>query len=124
MFPRKKRQFKHERRRIGKLRSLQNSVVRAPHFSDYCAHIFLLRLDDEESTTVGGDGNLYDQIFISTHTTYEFGAAKAEYGETIGVIPFDMAPPYDTMNHNTLKVTMSDHRPIRARFRIDQPDDD
>ncbi len=79
---------------------------------------------DEESTTVGKDKNLYDQIFISTHTVHEFGNAKAKYGETIGVVPFDMVSPYDTMPHDPLKRMMSDHRPIWAKFRIDLEDDD
>ena len=79
---------------------------------------------DEESTTAGRDSTLYDQIFISTNTTYEFGDDEAKYGETIGVVPFDMVAPYDTLVHHRLRVIMSDHRPIWARFRIDQPDDD
>ncbi|MEE9170266.1 MAG: endonuclease/exonuclease/phosphatase family protein [bacterium] len=79
---------------------------------------------DEESTTVAQAKALYDQILIDIDTEYEFGQAPAEYGKTIGVVPFDMTLPYEDMSHNSLKVAMSDHRPIWAKFRIDFEDDD
>lgn len=79
---------------------------------------------DSQSTTVAGGRNLYDQIFITSSTSYEFGNTPAEYGVSIGVVPFDMWAPWNGLHHNTLKVSMSDHRPIWARFRIDLEDDD
>ncbi len=80
--------------------------------------------EDSQSTTVGSANNLYDQILISKSVEHEFGADKAMYGQSIGVLPFDMVAPYNNMHTNSIKVRMSDHRPIYARFRIDQPDDD
>lgn len=43
---------------------------------------------------------------------------------TIGVVIFDMAAPFNEMQHSQIRKVMSDHRPIWAKFRIDQPDDD
>lgn len=79
---------------------------------------------DEQSTTVGKQKNLYDQIIITKNTEHEFGTEPAVYEQTIGVIPFDMLSGFDSISHDSLRRIMSDHRPIWARFRIDLKDDD
>lgn len=80
---------------------------------------------DEKSTTIAGSRDLYDQIIISRGAYREFGRAKPEFNIHAGIIAFDRLPPYNAMkDHNEIKYTISDHRPIWARFQIDLDDDD
>lgn len=79
---------------------------------------------DSQSTTVAASKNLYDQIWISSGAFREFETDPAVFGESVGIIPFDMESPWVDMNHGEIKGAISDHRPIWARFWIDMEDDD
>jgi hypothetical protein len=79
---------------------------------------------DEWSTTIADSRNLYDQFIITAGAYAEFETDDPVIGTHVGVIPFDRDPPYDGQDHNVVKYTVSDHRPIWARFRIDLGDDD
>lgn len=79
---------------------------------------------DAESTTVAQSKNLYDQFIIAEGSFREFGTDSPLLGEHVGIIPFDAEEPFSLMDHNGVKYSVSDHRPIWARFRIDDGDDD
>ncbi|MBU1700037.1 MAG: hypothetical protein KJ970_03300 [Candidatus Eisenbacteria bacterium] len=79
---------------------------------------------DEFSTTVASSRNIYDQFIITRGVFAELGTGDPEFGVDIGIVAFDMQPPYTTMSHNAIKYTVSDHRPIWIRFQIDLGDDD
>jgi len=71
------------------------------------------------------DNNMiYDQIIISAGAFNEFGANPASLGDNIGIVDFDNAAPFTTMQFNRIKDVISDHRPIYARFRCNLSDDD
>ena len=81
--------------------------------------------EDQHSTTVAKGNNLYDQFIITKGVNHEFGSESAEFGEDVGIIAFDMEEPYASIrDHNRLKCTVSDHRPIWMRLQIDKTDDD
>jgi len=66
---------------------------------------------DEYSTTVAQSRNLYDQIIISQGAYREFGTEKPQFNIHVGIIAFDMKPPFAAItDHTTLKYTLSDHR--------------
>jgi len=66
----------------------------------------------------------YDNIFISIGAVYEFEKDLAVIDKTVGVVPWDESGPWKKMHLNDIKIRISDHRPVWALFRIDQPDDD
>jgi endonuclease/exonuclease/phosphatase family metal-dependent hydrolase len=79
---------------------------------------------DEQSTTVGAEKNLYDQIIISSGVFDEYATSSTVFGEHVGVVPFDRESPWDKKTHAEIKAAISDHRPIWAKFRINLADDD
>lgn len=79
---------------------------------------------DAHSTTVAKSMNIYDQFIITAGAFNEFGTTEPVFGEHVGIVPFDQEAPYKTMDHNSIKYKVSDHRPVWLRFRIDQNDDD
>lgn len=81
--------------------------------------------EDKYSTTVAKGKNIYDQIIITEGAFHEFGIEDSVLGEDVGIVAFDMEPPFkDMSDHNEVKYRVSDHRPIWIRMRIDFPDDD
>lgn len=79
---------------------------------------------DENSTTVAKSKNIYDQFVITQGAFNEFGTDDPKLGDNVGIIAFDQKPKYKNMDHNSVKYSVSDHRPIWIRFRIDGNDDD
>ncbi|MFC1509190.1 T9SS type A sorting domain-containing protein [Candidatus Omnitrophota bacterium] len=81
--------------------------------------------DDVGSTTVSDNNNMvYDQIIISAGVFNEFGDEKVSLGDNIGIIDYDNWPEFSELESGDIKDLVSDHRPIWAKFRIDQADDD
>lgn len=80
---------------------------------------------DEYCTTVSGNGAVYDQIIITSGAYREFEADDPRFDTNVGIVAFDREEPYvSKSDHNYVKYSVSDHRPIWARFRIDAGDDD
>lgn len=80
---------------------------------------------DEHSTTVAKSKNIYDQFIITAGAFREFETTGPVFGQHVGIIPFDMEPPFNTLiDHNAVKFSVSDHRPIWISFRTDLADDD
>jgi endonuclease/exonuclease/phosphatase family metal-dependent hydrolase len=83
--------------------------------------------EDAWSTTIANPpkNDLYDQVIITAGAFREFDTDDPQLDTHVSIVAFDTAAPYAAMHdHNTVKYTISDHRPIWARFRIDLPDDD
>ncbi len=66
---------------------------------------------DAASTTVGREHWQYDQIVLGPGVA-EALPSPARLGQEVGVIAFDLQPPWRSMRHEALRVAMSDHRPI------------
>lgn len=80
---------------------------------------------DEYGTTISGNGAIYDQIIITSGAYREFETDDPVFGTNVGIIAFDREEPYVSQtDHNRVKYSVSDHRPIWAQFRVDAGDDD
>jgi len=79
---------------------------------------------DSESTTIAKSKDLYDQIIITAGAFREYEATAPVLNIDAGIIPFDMDSQFSSLDHNTVKYKVSDHRPIWAKFRIDLGDDE
>lgn len=83
---------------------------------------------DEWSTTIAQRRSMYDQILISTGAKKEFGLVQgdldARFGENVGIEDFDNEEQYSGMGFYQVKYTISDHRPVWAKFKINLGDDD
>jgi len=81
--------------------------------------------EDRLSTTTSEKRSIYDQILLAAGSYREFTETPV-LGVDVGIVDFDNDPHYEWVVgswYNAIK-TLSDHRPIWIRLRIDQPDDD
>jgi hypothetical protein len=68
------------------------------------------------------------QIIIYAGAYREFGMLQdnldARFGQNVGIEDFENKDEHSGMNFYQLKYTISDHRPVWAKFRINLGDDD
>lgn len=80
------------------------------------------------STTVALGKDVYDIIFMTKDADEEYsGSASSQFGTDFGILCFDEPGAFgfqsgsDTLNTTALKEAYSDHRPLWARFAINDP---
>lgn len=82
--------------------------------------------DDRFSTTTNNNKHsIYDQILIARGTSHEF-VPNPQWDIDVGIVAFDNDPRYQWFagDPDFVNTTISDHRPIWMKIRIDLPDDD